>query len=62
MKHADLTKEVTKRLRRIFTPSELDLKKRIANLIELEFMKKRCKRQQIISLLSIKITWDFLRR
>jgi len=43
MKHADLTKEVTKRLRRIFTPSELDLKKRIANLIELEFMKKDVK-------------------
>jgi cullin 3 len=40
LKHPDLVTEVVKQLRGRFTPSPADIKKRIANLIELEYLER----------------------
>jgi len=40
LKHPDLVTEVVKQLRGRFTPKPVDIKKRIANLIELEYLER----------------------
>eukprot|EP01084_Bolivina_argentea_P199442 341268_1 len=40
LKHHDLVTEVIKQLRGRFTPKPADIKKRIANLIELEYLER----------------------
>ena len=39
-KHIDLVTEVVRQLRHYFTPKPLNIKKRIANLIELEYLSR----------------------
>ena len=40
LKHPDLVTEVVKQLRGRFTPKPVDIKKRIVNLIELEYLER----------------------
>jgi len=46
LKHPDLVGEVVKQLRGRFTPKPVDIKKRIANLIELEYLERDEKDRQ----------------